>query len=98
MARAVTVSVMDRPPRVWGRREVDGDLGQLAGQTPTRVGKTLTGRHSHCRGGTDPHACGEGPCSPAVLETGRAFFLLTLPELAAWWSRRLVGVVMGGSA
>ena len=32
---------IDRPPRVWGRPQVEADHHQIRGQTPTRVGNAL---------------------------------------------------------
>ena len=66
-AETCTRSKCGSPPRVWGKRDQPGLDGDLRRFTPTRVGKTRTGRMCCVISPVHPHACGENHRHPGQL-------------------------------
>ena len=51
--------IRETPPRVWGRQRATTDARRADGNTPTRVGKTVSVHHDIAAVRKHPHACGE---------------------------------------
>ena len=65
-AEVFNLSVLETPPRVWGRLTFkDGDDTDF-GNTPTCVGKTLPPQVRAGDARKHPHVCGEDPRSSPI--------------------------------